>query len=261
MQLVLPEVMPPRDACQRWRHGLHSWRRRRDGGFNADRYCVGVIDKVDARAFVLAHHYASTFPVAMLNVGLFDRTAAGEVSHPGRLVGAAVFSVPMRAQVLTTVLPELEPYEESAELGRLVLQGPHDLPHLAARVRLGGTSAVSTESGPDYEWRLREAMALKGMWHTNELLAPLAARGLPLSRSQVFRLVSSKPGRVTIPLILALCDILGCRFDDLVVAVEPGATKRRGTRPADKVAPRQRRAASAAGLGPPVPPEFFDEQR
>jgi DNA-binding Xre family transcriptional regulator len=117
---------------------------------------------------------------------------------------------------------------------------------------------VNDEAGPDYEWRLRELMALKGMWHTSELVAPLAAGGIELSRSQVFRLVSAKPGRVTIPLLLALCDILDCRFDELVVAVE--APSRRPKRAAS-AKPARRRAAGAQGLGPPVPPEFFDDNR
>jgi DNA-binding Xre family transcriptional regulator len=121
---------------------------------------------------------------------------------------------------------------------------------------------VTDEPGPDFEWRLREAMALKGMWHTSELVAPLAARGIPLSRSQVFRLVSAKPGRVTIPLLLALCDILGCQFHDLVVPVEAPRQQRRRPRTTEERATRRRkRAAGAEGLGPPVPPEFFDDNR
>ncbi|HXA27648.1 MAG TPA: hypothetical protein VN193_02780 [Candidatus Angelobacter sp.] len=79
------------------------------------------MDEVANRAFVLEHHYAHSFPAAKLNVGLFDRTAPGAPGHPGRHVGALVLSVPVRASVLTGVLPDLEPYRESAELGRLVL--------------------------------------------------------------------------------------------------------------------------------------------
>jgi DNA-binding Xre family transcriptional regulator len=119
---------------------------------------------------------------------------------------------------------------------------------------------VTDEPGPDFEWRLRELMALKGMWHTSELAAPLAQRGIDLSRSQVFRLVSGKPGRVTVPLLLALCDILDCRFEELVVAVE-APTRRRRKRAPDKAKSARRRAAGAEGLGPPVPPEFFDDNR
>lgn len=115
---------------------------------------------------------------------------------------------------------------------------------------------MTDDAGPVFEWRLREAMALKGMWHTNDLVEPLAARGIVLSRSQVFRLVTSRPERVSIPLLLALCDILGCRFEDLAVPIE--APSRRRGRPATKKATR-RRAAGAEGLGDPVPPEFFTD--
>jgi DNA-binding Xre family transcriptional regulator len=109
---------------------------------------------------------------------------------------------------------------------------------------------VTDESGPQYEWRLRELMALKGMWHTSKLVVPLAARGIELSRSQVFRLVSAKPGRVTIPLLLALCDILDCRFEDLVVRVEaPRRRRSRGARQgqARAQASRRRRGPRPAG--------------
>jgi len=60
-------------------------------------------------------------PPLWSTVGLFDRTQAGALSAPGRHVGALVLSVPVRESVLTGVLPDLEPYRESAELGRLVL--------------------------------------------------------------------------------------------------------------------------------------------
>jgi DNA-binding Xre family transcriptional regulator len=115
---------------------------------------------------------------------------------------------------------------------------------------------VTNDAGPAFEWRLREAMALKGMWHTNDLVEPLAARGVVLSRSQVFRLVTGTPERVSIPLLLALCDILDCRFEDLAVPVE-APSHGRGRPVAKKAARRQ--AAGAEGLGDPVPPEFFTD--
>lgn len=119
---------------------------------------------------------------------------------------------------------------------------------------------MTDEIGPDFEWRLREVMALKGMWHTNGLIDPLAARGIVLSRSQVFRLVTGKPGRVTIPLLLALCDILDCRFEDLAAPAET-STRRRVKPAAKKPGTSRRNAVGAEGLGPPVPSEFFDDQR
>ncbi len=38
-------------------------------------------------------------------------------------------------------------------------------------------------SGPAYEWKLRELMAMRGMFSTSDLIEPLAQRGIDLSRS------------------------------------------------------------------------------
>lgn len=113
---------------------------------------------------------------------------------------------------------------------------------------------MSAEVGPDYEWKLRELMALKGLWHTSHLVEPLAKRGIELSRTQVYRLVSQRPGRVTIPLLVALCDILECKFEDLVVPKKVGSVQ----------APRCRKvtrtkAVNETPLADPVPTEFFED--
>jgi len=121
VQLTLPDVPGATDLCQRWRRRQHSWRRTSDGGFDPDRYTVALINERVSRAFVVEHHYSRSFPAAKLNVGLFDRTVDGAPGHPGRHVGSVVLSVPVRESVLTGVLPGLEPYRESAEIGRLVL--------------------------------------------------------------------------------------------------------------------------------------------
>ena len=107
-------------------------------------------------------------------------------------------------------------------------------------------------SGPAYEWKLRELMAMRGMFSTSDLIEPLAQRGIDLSRSQVYRLVAETPERVQVSMLLALCDILGCEFTDIAVPAEDG-TQRPRRRPARK---------KAAGEGdvpasPAVPPEFF----
>lgn len=120
-QLVFPEIAVGHGASQRWRHRRHSWRRTSEGGFDPDRYVVAPVEEAASRAFVVEHHYARSFPAAILNVGLFDRTAEGARGHPGRHTGSLVLSVPVQAAVLTGVFPDLEPYRESAEVGRLVL--------------------------------------------------------------------------------------------------------------------------------------------
>ena len=107
-------------------------------------------------------------------------------------------------------------------------------------------------SGPAYEWKLRELMAMRGMFSTSDLIEPLAQRGIDLSRSQVYRLVAETPERVQVSTLLALCDILGCQLTDIAVPAEDG-TQRPRRRPARK---------KAAGGGdvpasPAVPPEFF----
>ncbi|MER6004816.1 helix-turn-helix transcriptional regulator [Nonomuraea angiospora] len=68
----------------------------------------------------------------------------------------------------------------------------------------------------DYGWRLREVMAERGMSSTVELRPLLAARGVDLSPSQVYRLVVGKPERLSLRTLMALLDILGCTMDDLI---------------------------------------------
>jgi hypothetical protein len=58
-----------------------------------------------------------------------------------------------------------------------------------------------------YRWRLREVMAEHGMFTTTELVPLLAERGIDLSASQVHRLVTGTPERLSLPLLAALCDI------------------------------------------------------
>ena len=107
-------------------------------------------------------------------------------------------------------------------------------------------------NGPGFEWKLRELMAMRQMFNTSDLIAPLAERGIELSRSQVYRLVADTPERVTIPLLLALCDILSCQLTDLAVPVDAPAA-----RPAKKT--RKKAVGEAAPLPPSaVPPSFFN---
>ncbi|MFC4004600.1 helix-turn-helix domain-containing protein [Prauserella oleivorans] len=98
-----------------------------------------------------------------------------------------------------------------------------------------------------YRWHLRELMAKAGMFSTTELQPHLADRGIELSASQVHRLVTGTPERLSLPVLAALCDILDCAPGDLVepyvdartgkvrkVAgqrVTPSAPRERGLRP------------------------------
>jgi DNA-binding Xre family transcriptional regulator len=65
----------------------------------------------------------------------------------------------------------------------------------------------------DYQWHLRQVMA------ATELLAPLAQRGISLSSSQAYRLVVDRPERLSLKILMALLDVLGCTMEDLIEPV------------------------------------------
>jgi DNA-binding Xre family transcriptional regulator len=67
-----------------------------------------------------------------------------------------------------------------------------------------------------YRWHLRRLMADHDMYSTAELVPMLAERGVVLSREQVFRLVTQAPQRLSMDILAALCDILGCMPNDLI---------------------------------------------
>ncbi|MFG2236823.1 helix-turn-helix domain-containing protein [Streptomyces sp. NPDC048723] len=76
---------------------------------------------------------------------------------------------------------------------------------------------------PRYEWRLQELMAVRKNWYsTTKLGSELSRYGFEMDRSSVYRLVKTdRPPKMTIELILALCNILKCKFEDLVVELSP----------------------------------------
>jgi DNA-binding Xre family transcriptional regulator len=67
-----------------------------------------------------------------------------------------------------------------------------------------------------YRWRLRDLMADQQMFQTSNLVPLLAERGITLSREQVYRLVTQPPLRLSMDVLVALCDILGCTPNDLI---------------------------------------------
>src|ERR1700677_2254378 len=87
----------------------------------------------------------------------------------------------------------------------------------------------------DYRWHLRKVMADRGMFSTTDLIEPLAQREIRLSSSQVYRLVTERPERLSLKILMALLDILGCTMEDLL---EPVATA---------AATRKKRAAAGGG--------------
>lgn len=86
-----------------------------------------------------------------------------------------------------------------------------------------------------YRWLLRERMAEHGLWKTTQLAPLLAEHGVHLSPAQIHRLVVQTPERLSLVLLAALCDILTCGPNDLIVC-EPAE-------------PQLRRAVGAEDLG------------
>ena len=77
------------------------------------------------------------------------------------------------------------------------------------------------------------------MFSTTDLIGPLADRGIRLSSSQVYRLVTDRPERLSLKILMALLDILDCSMDDLIEPVagcraseEEGQPRAAGPRPA-----------------------------
>ena len=89
-----------------------------------------------------------------------------------------------------------------------------------------------------FHWNLRRLMAAHQMWKTTELVPLLRERGVELSASQVYRLVTDKPERLSMKVLIALCDILDC-------------TPRRPDRPLRRVGrpPKDRGRACRCGGG------------
>src|SRR5712672_3657921 len=92
----------------------------------------------------------------------------------------------------------------------------------------------------DYRWHLRKVMADRGMFATTDLIGPFAERGIRLSSSQVYRLVAERPERLSLRVLMALLDILGCSMDELIEPVTQAGT----------AGARKKKAAGAeAGIG------------
>jgi DNA-binding Xre family transcriptional regulator len=84
-----------------------------------------------------------------------------------------------------------------------------------------------------YEWHLRQKMAEHNLFHTSDLVPLLAERGVTLSREQVYRLTTQAPQRMSMDVLVALCDILECTPNDLIepVVVNRQQRKAAGERP------------------------------
>jgi hypothetical protein len=128
----------------RWSPGrVQTWRPASEGGFLPNRYEVTKIGEAAVRHFCIDRHYSGTYPAARLRYGLYDLTPGTPV-----LSGVAVLAVPANRAVLTQAFPGLEPYAESLELSRFVLDD--DVPLHRERWFLPARSA---RLGPRTPWR------------------------------------------------------------------------------------------------------------
>jgi DNA-binding Xre family transcriptional regulator len=66
-----------------------------------------------------------------------------------------------------------------------------------------------------YSWRLREIMAARGLNNISDLIPLLTERGITLSASQIYRLVGTRPDRISLTVLGALTDALDCTVEDL----------------------------------------------
>ncbi|MEV1173026.1 helix-turn-helix transcriptional regulator [Nonomuraea sp. NPDC049784] len=78
-----------------------------------------------------------------------------------------------------------------------------------------------------YQWRLREVMATHGMFIISDLVPLLAERGIDLSVSQVHRLATGVPERLSLPVLAALCDIFTCTPTDFIATKAENAVVRK----------------------------------
>lgn len=101
----------------------------------------------------------------------------------------------------------------------------------------------------DYTWNLREIMATRGMFNTADLRPYLIEREITLSPTQIWRLVTEKPERLSLKILVALMDILDCRMDELIVPVV-AATKRRATAVGETPGPETDRESGVGTFRP-----------
>jgi hypothetical protein len=106
---------------------------------------------------------------------------------------------------------------------------------------------------PRCGWRLRELMAVRRNWfNTTKLVPELRRHGFDFDRSTVYRLVSAEqPPKIPLELVVALCKILDCRFEDLVVELDPEPGTDRSTK---------RGPAPAMPDGPVLSADFFEAE-
>lgn len=79
----------------------------------------------------------------------------------------------------------------------------------------------------DYRWRLAELMARNGLHNSTDLAPLLRERGIDLSPSQIYRVVTQRPERVSLTMLAALCDIFDCGPEELITVTAADAKRAR----------------------------------
>jgi DNA-binding Xre family transcriptional regulator len=100
-----------------------------------------------------------------------------------------------------------------------------------------------------YQWRLREVMASHGMFTISDLVPLLVDRDINLSVSQVHRLATGTPERLSLPVLAALCDIFDCMPSELIATKAQNAVTRK-TATGDGVVSLNARRPTRARLRP-----------
>ena len=85
----------------------------------------------------------------------------------------------------------------------------------------------------DWEWNARLVMADRGMFKISDLVEPLRAQGIEMSREQIYRIITGRPRRINVDVLMALCIVLNCETTDLLRMVparegSAGAPRSRG---------------------------------
>lgn len=73
---------------------------------------------------------------------------------------------------------------------------------------------------PTVTWHLQRVMRDVGIYQNEELKRRLAHSGVPLSSSQVHRLVTETPERLNLTVLAALCQVLSVDASDLIEVEE-----------------------------------------
>ena len=104
-----------------------------------------------------------------------------------------------------------------------------------------------------YTWHLRQVMAAHQMFSTSDLVPLLRERGIDLSASQVHRMVTGTPERLSLMVLAALCDIFDTDPAELITTEAASAVvARTGTDdgPVPLASVRALRPAPARIVGP-----------